>query len=411
MSVIDLSVNQRLLRYLKINTQSLGSSESRPSSQGQIELLALIREELISFGSTEMKLLTLADGSLICHFPASPGMQTAPHLAVAVHVDTHPDASGVVVPRIHENYDGGGIILSPGAIIQDGDLRHLTGQTIITSSGDSLLGGDDKAGVAAVVTLIEMIITGKVEHGELSFWFAVDEEIGKMDFKVLPETLVNSWAMLLTVDGEEVGTIDVRSADCRLITAIFQGQAAHVIDGPKIRAAHYAASKFVCELLMKLGTPWCHRDGGFVYVMSLGGSASEAKVVMAPRSLSADTTEQQSLKVMEIGGAVAAEFGLQVVFEQQPISVDIGVALAHCPELFGIVVRAHESRNVAVIRHSTFGATDGGMLNLFKPNLPAPNIGAGGGNFHSLTEYLSATQLAAVPPILMEIVSGFAAHK
>lgn len=408
-------VFDRFIRYVQADTRSIrrkeGVESTKPSSEGQLMLGAMIRAELGTMGLADGQLTTFKNGSFLVHFPASLGREEAPHVVFAAHLDTYFGVPGDAKPIVHE-YKGGDIVLpKEGVIIPAADLAGLEGKRIVTSDGTTLLGADDKAGVASLVTTIQLLIESLIEHGPVSFWFCVDEEIGELDISVVPEDVVRSWSVLWTVDGERVGEIDTSCFVCRMVDMVFNGMDAHPgVAGQKLKPAHYAAADFVHELSL-LPTPM--KTSGresFYYVAAIEGNPSKATVLCAPRAFDRPKSDEMLHKVQKLANASAAKYGCTVVVKDNLVCVNTESAIKANPDLTTPGIDAHRELGFEPVFKDVRAGTDGAMINRTYPELPAPNMGAGAGNLHGPREFLVLDELEMVPPILLETIRGYAKY-
>lgn len=408
-------VFDRFIRYVQVDTKSIlrkkGEEPKKPSSEGQLMLGAMIKTELRQIG-IDATLMEFENGSFLLQFPESPGYEKAPHAVFAAHLDTYPEFPGGAKPVVH-TYNGGDIVLSKGGvIIPAADLVGLEGKQIVTADGTTLLGADDKAGVAALVTTMEMLL-GRSDpygpHGKVSFWFCVDEEIGELDISVVPEDVVRSWNALWTVDGERLGPIDIGCFVCRMMPITFRGVDAHPgVDGGKLRPAHYAASDFVHELSL-LPTPM--KTSGvepFYYAVKVEGNASKTTVLCAPRTFRGEESDEMSRKVHELAQASAEKYGCTVEMEDNLVCVNTRAGIEAKMELIAPGLDAHRQFGFEPKLEDVRGGTDGAMVNKTYPQLPAPNMGTGAKNLHGPREFLVVEELQTVPAILIETILGYA---
>lgn len=412
-SMKQSAILQRFLDYVRIDTKSAHPESEekrvRPSSKGQEELADNILAELGSMKRPPERICEFPDGSFMVCLQATKGCEHAPHVAFAVHLDTYPGVSGQVKPIVHA-YEGGDINLpNDGVVIPAADLVGLEGKHIVTSDGTSLLGGDDKAGVAALVTTIQEILTSGMAHGQLTFWFCVDEEIGELDIKVVDEEVVKSWDVFWTVDGERVGEIDVGCFVCRFVDVIFKGSDAHPgVQGDKLNPAHYAAASFMIDLVEHKPAPWdTDESDSFYYVTKIEGNASQAIVKCAPRTFDLNESERMLDTIKLFAESSAADFDCTYEVKDRMICINTRAAIG--PRMTMIVpgIMAHRKHGFTGDLHDVRGGTDGAMVNMVYPNLPAPNIGTGGKNLHGLKEFLVVEELEIIPSILLDMITEY----
>ena len=247
-------------------------------------------------------------------------------------------------------------------------------------------------------------------HSPLTFWFCVDEEIGKLDISVVPEETVKSWDILWTIDGLAVGDIDVGCYHGQSFNVTFKGEMAHPgLTPEKIKPAHYVAADFTSKVNAIFSPPWkTDDDGSFVFVMGINGDATETVVKVIPRSFDQLKSDEFVARLMKIADDAAKLHGVKFTVENKLQYITTKTAIDQNPELLQVGIVAHEKAGVTCNKNLVKGGTDGAMANKHYPDLPAPNMGAGGFNFHSKQEFLVADQLMKVPSILMNVIAGYA---
>lgn len=412
-NVLDL-----FLKYAAIDTKSNPSKEgetARPSSPGQITLKNMIIEDLKKGGVKEEQILNFADGSFLVRFPAAPGKEKALHACFAAHLDTHPDAPGGAVTIIHENYQGNDIRLPKGenVVIPADDLKEKIGKTIVTASGDTTLGADDKSGVAILVATALELAQGKYEHGSIDFWFCTDEEVGQLDVKVLPADLVKSWNILITVDGGDPREIDV-GCFCGWETIVeFLEESAHPgVNGAKLKPAHYAACALVSGLTKtKYKVPWTSSGHeSFIYVAAMeGNNPSYAKALCIPRSFDKDELPKMEAKIKELAAKAAKKFRVQVKFSGQGLMyINTRVPIEANRQLLEPILQTHKDAGYEVKEQDVRGGTDGAMINIAYSELPAPNIATGGYNLHGPREFLIVEEMEDMFTVVQNIIMKYA---
>lgn len=401
-------VVKRFLKYVQVDTRSDNNANTQPSSPGQLELGRIIKQELLGIGVDPNCLKEFKDGSFAVVIPASPGLESQLHLAFAAHLDTYFNFPGGASPIVHESYSGGDIILPNNNIkIEAADLLSFIGKSIITADGTTLLGGDDKAGVASLVTTIESLLVQETPHGRLTFWFCVDEEIGRLDVGALPSELVNSWDVLWTVDGEMVGSVDIGSFVCRKLEITFTGRDAHPgVGGKNLKPAHYAAVLFTAKTYEDWPRPMeTNGNETFIYITNISGNPSEAKLTCMPRTFDHEESKELAFRMTKLANECAQEIGVVVEVKDTLLTVNTRAAIDNHPLLIGPGLAAHREFCVTEEQCDVRGGTDGGMINMTYPNLPAPNMGTGTRNLHGPQEFVVMEELAMVPQILERMIT------
>ncbi|MCX6778616.1 MAG: M20/M25/M40 family metallo-hydrolase, partial [Candidatus Magasanikbacteria bacterium] len=361
-----------------------------------------------SFQSRFATYSILADGSLLVRVK---GTIPGPHVAILTHVDTHPNNPGRANPMYHQ-YKGGDIRLPvDGLVISAEDLAGLEGKTIITSDGSSLLGGDCKAGVVSAVQALINLVTKVPDSVSVDFWFTVDEEIGVDNISVMPEEIVREWDVVWTVDGDEVGTIDVETMAGGKLVVEFTGMDAHPgDDGQNLHPAHYAAARLV-DKLSKYPSPW-NTSGreSFYYVSAIEeGNPNLTRVLVYPRSF--DPAEIAKMARMVHIHAFYAARRYRVNFsvaDSGLIYTNTASAIRKHPELLQPAVKAHhlvmgEKPKLQSVRYGT----DGSTIAMYFTNLPAFNMGMSSRRVHSRQEFVVLEELKILPEIILRMIIGY----
>lgn len=404
------TVLDKFLMYVGVNTRSVnfkeGEEVTHPSSKGQTKLGGMLKEELRVI-NPEIKIDERPDGSFLVYLPATEGLENAPKVVFAAHMDTYYGVSGEVKPQVHE-YSGGDLAIGNGVMITAETLKGLEGKRIATSDGTSLLGADDKAGLAIMMDVVERIHDENLPHGPLVFWVCVDEETGGLDVTALPEGEVETWDVLITVDGERIGPIDVGDFVCRKMTVVFTGQDAHPgVGGKDLKPALYAAIAFANEVT-ELPSPM-ETSGmeSFFYITEIKGTPSEATVICMPRTFSLEESDSMAERVREFAQEAAGMYGVTVKINDAVITHNTRPAIEAKMHLVAPIVTAFKEHGLAGNLADVRGGTDGGMLVMTYPDLPAPNIGTGGFNIHTVREGLAVEELELMPDVTLAIIANF----
>ena len=384
---------------------------SHPSSPGQVELGDKIIAELKEIGITEID--RLEDKSFLFTLPATTGMEEAPHVCLAAHLDTYYGTSGQVSPMIHKYTDGDIALPNDGVVIPASDLVGLGGAHVISADGTSLLGGDDKGGVATLVTTIEDIVKNGTPHGPLTFWFCNDEEIGELGFSYLDEDRVNSWDVFLTVDGGRLGPIDVGCFYCRIFNMTFHGEDTHPGEYPKdLHPSHYAAMEFIMELKARFNLPEAgilEPMSSFFYITKIEGGAGKTVVHMAPRSFDLEESEEMVTTAEELAANCARNYDCTVeTTDNKLATINNFDSIDPQRHLLVPLLEAHEAAGFTPSENMVRGGTDGSMLNVEYPELCTPNMGYGSCNIHGVKEFVVLEELEQTPDIVLEAIALWA---
>ena len=407
------SVVDRFLRYVRIDTQSREDASTTPSTPTQWTLARQLADELTALGAGNVSVSehcmvyatipsTLADGKA----------QATPVLGLLAHVDTSPAVSGHgVTPVVHRNYQGGDIAL-PGdptqvlTLAQNPALAQMIGDDIITTDGTTLLGSDDKAGVAAIMTLVDILIRNPdLPHGTIKVGFTADEEIGtgidKFDVQRFGAEIG------YTVDGGELGEISDETWSARMATVTFQGKNTHpgTAKGVMVNSI-YALADFVGRLPKEMLPETTEGRVGFVhpYVGVADVEQSSLKVLLRDFDLSGLEEKERLLR------RIAQETERQVPGASIAIDVkenykNMKEVLRSRPELTENALEAARRAGLSPYIKPIRGGTDGSKLTF--RGLPCPNIFTGGYNFHSKLEFNTRRGLEKTTETLVHLVQLF----
>jgi len=404
-----MDLRERFLHYVGFDTQSDPQSDTYPSTAKQLVLLNELLEELISIGVQEVEID--ANGYVTGTIPATGGYENSPVIGFISHVDTSPDMPGAnIKPRIIENYDGGDIQLNKELVMRVSEfpeLKEFKGQTIITTDGTTLLGADDKAGVAEIMTAAQYLIEHPaVPHGKVRIGFTPDEEIGRgVDFfDVAKFGAVAAY----TMDGGFEGELEYENFNAAGAKITIQGRNIH---------PGYAKDKMINALLVAMdinsALPRNERpestDGyqGFYHLTALNGTVEHATMEYIIRDHSSEKFEQ---KKEFLTSAVAA---LNAKYDPAPIALEIKDQYYNMREMVEphpeIIERAMEAMKQAGVKplvRPIRGGTDGARLSYM--GLPCPNLFTGGMNFHGKFEYCSLDTMQKSVDTIINLVQLWA---
>jgi tripeptide aminopeptidase len=394
---LEAALEERLLRYVRIDTQSDDASRTSPSTARQFDLLRLLETELRVVGAQEVTLTEY--GAVLATIPPTVATR-APTVAFLAHVDTAPAFSGHgVEPIVHRNYDGGDLALpgAPNVTLSPDQLPYLAtkvGDDIVTAGGTTLLGADDKAGVAIIVTLAQHLLQNPdLAHGPLRLCFTSDEEIGRGVHPNLPADLRADVAY--TLDGAELGEIvyETFSADRAAVT--IQGVSTHPGQAKDrlVNASHLAA-KIVDTLPHVTLTPET-TDGrqGFLHLYHMGGSAAEAHLLFLVRDFELDALQAHGRLVEQVCAAVqATEPRARISCTITPQYRNMRYWLEK--DMRPVQLALEACRELGIEPHSTptRGGTDGSRLT--ELGVPCPNLFTGMQNIHGPGEWISVQDMA-----------------
>jgi tripeptide aminopeptidase len=401
---------ERLMRYAKIETTSDHHVEAIPSTPCQWDLARLLVDELKGMGITEFSLDEHC--YLIARLPASPGLEKAPCIGLMAHLDTSSDVSGKDArPRLIRGYDGQAIELGHGYVLDpkddNPDLAAKIGDTIIVTDGSTLLGGDDKAGIAEIMTAARWLLAHpEARHGPLELIFTPDEETGK-GMSLFPASKLASTACY-TMDGSKTGEVEAECFNARTVKASFKGRSIHIgyARGKLANAVSMAAS-FV-SMLPRSEAPES-TDGWFGYYCAheISGTLDSAKVELFLRDFAAEGMERRVEAVRAIAKAVEAQFPLgSVELEVVPSYSNMREKLDARPEVLERALEAARRTGSEPYIKPIRGGTDGARLT--EIGIPTPNIFTGAYNYHSRFEWASLSDMVLATETLLELVKLWA---
>jgi tripeptide aminopeptidase len=396
---------ERLVRYATIETTSDRHAEVTPTTETQWVLARLLVDELKGLGIKDVRLDERC--YLIATLPASPGLESAPVIGLMAHMDTASDVSGAnVKARVIKNYDGAAVKLSEGYVLDPAEFPDLSdhkGDTIIVTDGTTLLGADDKAGIAEIMTAIHALIENpSIRHGPLEIIFTPDEETGKgMDR--FPLSAIKAKACY-TFDGGKLGEVEAECFTAYEVKAEFLGKVIHIGSARgKLANAVAMAASFV-SMLPRSEAPES-TDGWYGYYcpLEIQGGLEKATVDVFLRDFSMKDMEGRIETVKALAKAVEAQFPLgRVKLEVIKQYVNMREKLDETPEVLERSMEAARRAGVDPVIRPIRGGTDGARLT--ELGIPTPNLYTGGYNYHSRFEWASASEMAATVDTILELV-------
>jgi len=386
------TVAERFMRYVQVDTQSDPNSNTQPSTEKQKNLSKILVTELKQLGITDAALDEF--GYVYATIPSNT-TKKVPVICFCAHVDTSPDSSGAnVKPIVHKKYDGNDIVLpdDPSIVISTNEhpyLKKRIGDDIITASGTTLLGADDKAGVAVIMDMANFLIAHpKIKHGDIKILFTPDEEIGRGVDKVDLNKLDAQFAY--TLDAGERGAFEDETFSADGATVTFYGVSAHPgYAKEKLVNAIKVAAAFVESLPKNYFSPET-TDGrdGFVHPVQITGIAEKASVQFIVRDFHTDKlSEYENFLKEKMNQAVAVFPGSRGEFQVKMQYRNMKEVVDQFPQVSQYAREAIERAGVPVINMSARGGTDGSRLSFM--GLPTPNLFTGEMAFHGKQEYVS----------------------
>lgn len=394
---IRYQVVERFLRYVQIDTQSNPYSETVPSTEKQKNLGNLLVKELQEIGLQDAEMDE--NGYVYASIPSNTDKQV-PVIFFCSHMDTSPDCSGEnVKPIIHKNYQGEDIILPDNAsvilkMVEHPDLAHQIGNDIITASGKTLLGADNKAGIAEIMDAVNFLVNHpELKHGEIKVLFTPDEEIGRGVDHVNLAKLKADFGY--TIDGETLGSFEDETFSADGMTVHIQGVSAHPgFAKNKMESAIKIAADIVAALPKDLSPEHTSGKQGFIHPVAIKGEVEEAVIEFIIRDFDdamlpkhEELVKKISLKVLENYPSAKVTF---TVKEQYRNMKNI---IAKYPKVSDYALEAIQRAGIKPKAQSIRGGTDGSRLSFM--GLPCPNIFAGEHAFHSKQEWVSVQDMEA----------------
>lgn len=396
----------RFLRYVRVGTPADEKATTYPSSPGQLELGRMLAAELRAMGLADAE--QDAHGIVMATIPATVGHR-APTIAWIAHVDTSPETSGYgVKPVVHANYDGKDIMLpgDPTKVIRvadNPDLKRLQGRTIVTTDGTTLLGGDDKAGVAVIMeAAAELVRRPEVPHGPIRVCFTCDEEIGKgvdhVDLKKLGADVG------YTLDGSGVGDIDLETFSADLATVTITGTNIHpaIAKGKMVNAVRLAGL-FLERLPRLVQAPEVtEKREGFLHPYTIEGGVAKVVIRVLLRDFDTPALAVRAELLRTVASTIVAEYPtatIDVAVTKQYRNMADG--LVKEPRAVAFAQEAMRRAGVEPKLEIVRGGTDGSRLT--ELGLPTPNLSTGEHNIHSPLEWTCVEEMATAVRMLVEL--------
>ncbi|MFZ3110922.1 MAG: peptidase T [Rectinemataceae bacterium] len=401
-----VAMTERFLRYAKIGTQSDRHIDDIPSTKTQWRLARLLEQELGELGLEDVSLDEHC--YLIARLPASKGMENKPIIGLMAHMDTASDVPGSDVhPKIIHDYDGKIVTLSESEKLDPADYPDLgshVGDTIITTDGTSLLGADDKAGVAEIMTAIEWLIAHpESKHGPIEIFFTPDEETGK-GMNLFPLSRVKSEACY-TLDGGKAAEIESECFTAYSVHAEFLGQVIHIGSARGKFANAVAMAGHFISMLPRSESPEATDNWyGYYCPIEISGSMEKTAIDVYLRDFTSEGMERRIAAMKAIAAAVEAQFPLgkvQLTVKKQYVNMKekLDQTPAVLEKLAEAIRRAGAEPEVKPIR----GGTDGSRLT--EMGIPTPNVFTGGYNYHSRHEWASVGEMSLAVSTLINLVA------
>ncbi len=404
---LEGDVLERFLRYVRIDTQASRVSDTYPSTLKQLDLSRLLADELRALGLQDVELTS--HGYVLATLPAV-GIVGGPTVGLLAHVDTAPDASGTgVEPQVWHDYDGGDLVLpgDPSQVVSPAAnplLGRRVGHDIVTSDGTTLLGADDKAGVAEIMAAVAWLLAHpEVPRARARIGFTVDEEVGHgVDHFDLDRFGAD---FAYTLDGQEVGGIENETFSAVELKVTFSGVAIHpgFAKGRLVNPVKLAA-RFIASFPADALSPETTEDReGFVHPLEITGGTGGATVLVYARDHEGEKLEQHVELVRRLAEeAVAGEPRANVSIVRWDQYRNMREELDKVPQVVETAMEATRRVGLEARLESIRGGTDGSRLT--ELGLPTPNIFTGGNDFHSEREWISVQDMAIAAATVVELV-------
>jgi tripeptide aminopeptidase len=398
---------ERFTTYVKVDTQSNESNENCPSTPGQLTLANMLVEELKSIGMEEVSIDE--NGYVMATLPSNTD-KDVPTIGFLAHVDTATDFTGTNVnPQIIENYDGKDIILNPNVTMSTKDFPALPsykGHTLITTDGTTLLGADNKAGIAEIMTAMAHLIQHpEIKHGKVRVAFTPDEEIGRGPHKFDVAAFNAKYAY--TVDGGPLGELEYESFNAAAAKITIKGTNIHPGSAKDKMVNSMKIAMELHSQLPALEAPE-HTEGyeGFYHLISFNGDVEQTKMYYIIRDHDKEIFEARKIRMKNIVDLLNERYGKDtILLELKDQYYNMGEKIKPVMEIVDIAEEAMENLDIKPLIKPIRGGTDGSQLSYM--GLPTPNIFTGGENFHGKYEFISVDNMIKATNTVIEITKLF----
>ena len=400
---------ERFLNYVPVWTTSDETSDTVPSADRELVLARMLVEEMKGLGIADARVDD--KGYVYGHIPATPGCEDKPSLGLVAHMDTVADASGEnIKPQIIENYDGKDVVLKGSGDILKVDefpyLAELKGRTLITTDGTTLLGADDKAGIAEILTVAEEIIKEGLPHGKICIGFTPDEEIarGAKHFDV--EGFGADYAY--TLDGDEEGEIQFENFNASTAFITIHGVSVHTGSAKDVMVNSQTIATEIHQMLPVNERPETTEGyEGFYHLVSVQRNVTTTKMKYFIRDFDRRSFDARAQKLRDIAEEMNKKYGEgKVEVEIVESYYNMREKIEPCMQLIDYAKAAIEHAGITPIVSPVRGGTDGARLS-FK-GLPCPNLGTGGHAFHGVFEHITVEGMDKAVLIVKDIIRQFA---
>jgi len=400
---------ERFTSYVKVDTQSNASSNTCPSTPGQLTLANMLVEELKMIG---MEDVTIDENGYVMATLPSNTDKEVPTIGFLAHVDTATDFTGKnVKPQLIENYDGNDIVLNEALNIVMSpknfpSLTNYIGHTLVTTDGTTLLGADNKAGITEIMTaMVHLIKHPEIKHGKIRVAFTPDEEIGRGPHKFDVDAFGAKFAY--TVDGGPIGELQYESFNAAGATVTIKGSSVHpgTAKGKMVNSAKIAM-EFNSNLPEVEAPEFTEGYEGFYHLISMNGDVEKTELHYIIRDFDKEKFEARKVTIKKIALDLKAKYGEDsIILEMNDQYYNMREKIEPVKEIVDIAYRAMENLDIKQIIEPIRGGTDGSQLSYM--GLPTPNIFTGGENYHGKYEYISVDNMIKATQVVVEIIRLF----
>lgn len=408
MILTDL-LQERLIRYAKIDTQSNEQSDITPTTEGQFKLAHLLVEELKEIGMEEVTVDE--NGYVMATLPANT-TKSVPTIGFLAHLDTATDFTGKNVnPQVWPNYDGNDLLLNKRLQItmttnEYPELKTYKGHTLITTDGTTLLGADNKAGISEIMTAMEYLINNPdIKHGKIRVAFTPDEEIGRGPHKFDVEQFNATFAY--TVDGGPLGELQYESFHAAAAKIIFKGNNVHpgTAKGKMVHSTKIA-NEFMNLLPEKEAPEYTEGYEGFYHLISIIGDVEKTELYYIIRDFDRDNFANRKATMERFIESLKEKYGQNCIeLHMNDQYFNMREKIEPVKEVVEIAERAMKNLQIEPIIEPIRGGTDGSQLSYM--GLPTPNIFTGGENFHGKYEFISVDHMEKAVHVIVQIAKLF----
>lgn len=400
-----MTCKERFLQYIAVSTASDDESTESPSTVRQLELSRRLAEEMLSMGLKNVHMDRC--GNAIGTLPATEGVR-AGTLALIAHVDTSPDASGENVRAREVLYTGEDIELGHGVVLSEKQfpaMKDVRGKVLLVTDGSTLLGADDKAGVAEIMTALEKLIASGAPHGELRIVFTTDEEVGRGTEGLDIKELACDWGY--TVDGGELGVYEYENFNAAAALVRIHGVGIHPGSAKDImKNAAAIATKFHALLPAEQVPEKTEGYEGFIHLTDISGDVVEAELHYIIRDHDRTLFEEKKALVRAAADEINRVYGAGTAeAEITDTYYNMREKIEPHRHLLDRAEAAYRACGVPARAEAIRGGTDGAVLTWM--GLPCPNLSTGGYNYHGVHEFIPVDSLEIMPDVLLKIIGSF----